>query len=147
MKLIRMLPAIFGMVLMMSTLGLAGDFDWMKDFNIMAEADSSGVRARLETRFQIGDVKIRAVLGNADTAADAYVMLRLGEISGRPMEEVMGKYRSGKHKGWGNLAKSLGIKPGSREFKALKQGHDLHGEDSKIKEKGKGKSHGRKGRK
>ena len=37
------------------------------------------------------------------------------------------------------LAKSLGIKPGSKEFHALKRGHDLYDSESKSKNKVKGK--------
>ncbi len=137
----------FAVLLLATSMSFAGDFDWMKDFNIRAEADSSGLRARLEARFKVGDVNIRAVLGNTDSPADAYMLLRLGEISEQPLEEVIGKYKAGKGKGWGNLAKSLGIKPGSREFHALKQGQDLYEGGNETKEKSKGKGHGRKGKK
>jgi hypothetical protein len=53
-------------------------------------------------------------------------LLRLGEISERPIDLVIEKYRRNNGKGWGEVAKSLGIKPGSRQFHALKQGHDLN---------------------
>ena len=74
-------------------------------------------------------------------------MLRLEEMSGLPTEDVIEEYKSNKGKGWGRLAKSLGIKPGSREFHALKRGHDLDDGNGKYKEKerarGKGKGRGR----
>ena len=126
---------------LISSIGFAGDYDWMKEFNIKAEADPSGFRARLETRFQIGDVRIKAVLGSVDKPADAYILLRLGEMSHQPIEHVIEKYKVEKNKGWGRLAKSLGIKPGSREFHALKQGQDLY--DGKKKNKDKVKSNGK----
>ena len=112
----------------------------MKDFSIKAEADSSGFKARLSTRFKIGNTEINAILSNVDNSADAYMVLRLGEMSGQPAEEVIKRYKSGKGKGWGVLAKSLGIKPGSQEFHALKNGDDLYGIKSKTKSKGKDKS-------
>jgi len=112
-------------LLLCSSLAVAGDFDWTKDFNITAQADPSGFRARLATRFQIGDAKISTVIGNVREPADAYMVLRLGELSHHPPERVLEEYRSKKGKGWGVLAKSLGIKPGSKEFHALKKGHDL----------------------
>jgi hypothetical protein len=40
---------------------------------------------------------------------------------------------------WGVLAKSLGIKPGSKEFHALKRGQDLYDSSGTSKGKGKGK--------
>jgi hypothetical protein len=71
------------------------------------------------------------------------MVLRLGEMSSRPTEYVINEYRSGKGKGWGALAKSLGIKPGSKEFHALKGGDDLYGGDYKNRGKNKGKAKGK----
>ena len=122
----------------------AGDYDWMKDFSIKAEADPSGFRAKLEARFQIGDIKIKAVLGNVDKPADAYILLRLGEMSNKPIDYVIEKYKSEKGKGWGVLAKSLGIKPGSKNFHALKQGQDIYIDKKMDKSKSKGKGRRRK---
>ena len=87
------------------------------DFNIKAEADPSGLRARLEARFQVGDIKIKTVLGNVEKSVDAYMLLRLGKMSNQPIDHVIKKYKAGKGKGWGALAKSLGIKPGSAEIR------------------------------
>ena len=101
-----------------------------------------GFRARLETRFQVGAMQVNTVLSNVEKPADAYMVFRLGEMSGRSPQYVLEKYRSERRKGWGALARSLGIKPGSKEFHALKRGQDLYGEGNgrgKGKEKGKGK--------
>ena len=126
-----------------SAVGAAGDFDWIKDFNIRAEADPSGFRARLAARFKIGDTQINAVLSNIDKPADAYIVLRLGEMSAKPTDYVMERYRSEKGKGWGALAKSLGIKPGSKQFHDLKRGSDLYDGDNAGKGKGKPKGQGK----
>ena len=131
-------------LLLVSPAALAGDFDWIKDFNIRAEADPDGFRARLAARFDIGEVQIRTVLGNVDEPADAYMVLRLGEISGQPAGHVMERYRANKGKGWGILAKNLGIKPGSKEFKALKNNCDLYDDKAKNRKKKKGKGKGKK---
>lgn len=122
------------------------DFDWMKNFNIRAEADPSGFRGELATRFRIGDVEINAVLSNVERPADAYMIFRLGEMSSHSPEYVMKRYRSEKGKGWGALAKSLGIKPGSREFHALKHSDDLYGKQGRIKHGDKNKGKGNKGK-
>jgi hypothetical protein len=122
----------------------AGDFDWINDLNIRAEADPSGFRAQLAARFNIGGTQINAVIGNVEKPADAYVVLRLGEMSSKPADYVIRKYKAGKGKGWGALAQSLGIKPGSKEFHALKRGSDLYdGKDKGKGNKGKGKGKGR----
>jgi hypothetical protein len=72
------------------------------------------------------------------------MVLKLGEMSNVPTENVMEEYKSGKGKGWGALAKRLGIKPGSSEFHALKRGHDLYDEKPNGKSKRKGKGKGKK---
>ena len=118
--------------LVITSAAMANDFGWTEDFNIQAQADPSGFKARLATRFDLGDVQVRAVLSNFENPADAYIMLRLGEMSGRPTDYVVEKYSYNKDKGWGALAKSLGIKPGSKEFHALKSGHDLNVENNRI---------------
>jgi len=132
-------------LLLVASAAMAADFGWTPDFNIAAQADPSGFRVRLATRFRIGDAQINAVLSNIPDPADAYIVLRLGEMSHRPPEYVIERYKGGKKKGWGALAKSLGIKPGSKEFHALKRGHDLSDDGwGKGKEKDKGKGKGKK---
>jgi len=128
--------------LLVSSVALAGDYDWLKDLNIRAEADPSGFRAQLAARFKIGNAEINTVISNVQRPADAYMVLRLGEMSHHSTDYVIKRYGSSKGQGWGVLAKSLGIKPGSKEFHALKRGHDLHGSNDIGMEKGKGKNKG-----
>ncbi len=141
MKLLIILALVVMLQLGVATAAVARDFDWFDDLSVQAEADPSGFRARLTARFKIGDVQVKAVLGNVEKPADAYMVLRLGEMSRRPTEYVIAEYKSNKGKGWGALARSLGIKPGSREFHALKRGHDLY--DGSGKDKGSGQSRGK----
>jgi hypothetical protein len=138
MKLTKILVLVCMVLLFGSSAAVAGDFDWIKGFNIQAEQDPSGFRVRLAARFQIGNAQIDAVLSNVKNPADAYIALRLGEMSRQPVDHVIAQYEAGK--GWGAIAKSLGIKPGSKEFHALKQGQDLYADRSvKGKPRGKGK--------
>jgi hypothetical protein len=69
--------------------------------------------------------------------ADVYMTVGLASISNKPVDAVVNEYRANKDKGWGVIAKRLGIKPGSKDFKALKNGGSLQLE--KVKGKGKGK--------
>jgi len=128
---------VLAMILLLgSSAAAGGDFDWVKDFNLRAYADPSGFRAQIAARFQIGDVQITAVLGNVPSPADAYIVWRLGEMSRQPTDYVLRQYKTSKGKGWGVIAQSLGIKPGSAEFQALKQGQDLYnGNQGKAKGK------------
>lgn len=152
MKLVKMSFVVLMALLLVSSIAEAGDFDWVPDFNLKAEADPSGFRARLRTRFRIGNAEVEAVLSNVEKPADAYMVFRLGEMSGQSTDDVVEKYKAGKGRGWGAVAKSLGIKPGSSEFHALKRGDDLYDPKSngkgksnkKSKTKGKNKSKGKK---
>ena len=150
MKIFGVSVVVLLAILFMPSATRAGDFDWIRSLNIQAQADPSGFRLRLATRFNIGDAQIQAVLSNVERPADAYVFLRLGEMSGQPPKVVIERYKTSKGKGWGALAKSLGIKPGSEDFHALKRGHDLyddHGDNDRVKGNAKGKGEkGDKGR-
>lgn len=118
----------------------AGDFDWMRDFNARADADPSGFQARLAARFKIGAVQVNTILSNVERPADAYMICRLGEMSSRPPDYVIKKYKLKKGKGWGVIAKSLGIKPGSKEFHALKSGNNFFDDNDRGNKGKKGKS-------
>jgi hypothetical protein len=139
MRTLRLAVLVSMMLFIGSSMAVAGDFDWMKDFSAQASLDPSGFRARLAARFQIGDVKINAVLSNIPEPANAYMVLRFGELSHQPVEKVTEEYKKNKGKGWGVMAKNLGIKAGSPEFHALKSGDDMGGGSGKAKKGSKDK--------
>jgi hypothetical protein len=82
-------------------------------------------------------------------AGDIYFALELARISKRPIDEVVKIYTSNKQKGWGAIAKDLGIKPGSPEFHALKGGAGKQANKGKAntggKTNGQNKPKGKKG--
>ncbi|MBW2158166.1 MAG: hypothetical protein JRG87_16245 [Deltaproteobacteria bacterium] len=90
------------------------------------------------------------ILKSVVKPADAFMCIQLGLMTGKTPETVVEKYRKSKGKGWGNIARELGIKPGSAEFHALKRGdfgfyYDSPGESKgKGKNKNKGKGKGKK---
>lgn len=106
---------------------VAGDFDWLEELNVEARSDPSGFQARLAARFDVADTRVRAVLEKVDDPADAYMVLRLGELSGRSARDVLAAYHHRGKRGWGRLAKELGIRPGSPAFHALKRGKGIPG--------------------
>lgn len=59
--------------------------------------------------------------------------MRLSILVGKPVETVYVTYQKNQKKGWGAIAKELGIKPGSKEFHQLKNGGALVLEGSKKK--------------
>lgn len=145
MKRTSVLVSFLYLLVIYLPLASADDFTWLNNLNVRAEADSSGFRVQLATRFRVGDATVKAVIGNVAEPSDAYMIFRLGELSHRPVNEVMKVYRTNRHRGWGVMAKELGIKPGSREFHALKRGEDLGGGGQGRKhfsEHGNGNGHG-----
>lgn len=121
-KALLLVTTLFGF----ANSALAGDFDWLDSLTISANKNDGGFRTRLSARFHIGDAELKTVIRDSGGKADAYMVLRLAELSHQPREKVIKSYqRYRKSKAWGKLAKSLGIKPGSKEFHALKRGHDL----------------------
>lgn len=103
----------------------APDFPWLDELHVHASANPAGFRAELAARFHVGDAEVQAVIAKVPRPADAYLVFRFGELSGRPPLVVVEHYHQHRGQGWGVVAKELGIKPGSAEFHALKAGHDL----------------------
>lgn len=53
---------------------------------------------------------------------DVYMACTIASIIGRPCRYVVDVYERDHGNGWGNIAKQMGIKPGSPEFHRLKKG-------------------------
>ena len=118
--------------------------EFLRNLNIRAEADPDGFSATLSAQFEISGVRVKAVLSTVDHPADAFMVFQLGEFCGRPTDDVLRVYRGSRGKGWGVIAKELGIKPGSPEFHALKNGDLYFGADAdRGKDKGRGKGRGK----
>jgi len=116
------------------------------DLNVQARADLPGFSARIGAQFGVPVPRVQAVIGAVAAPADAFMVFQLANMSHRPPDEVLGVYKANRGKGWGVIAKSLGIKPGSREFHALKRGDFvLEGGPGKGHGKGGGKGNGKDG--
>lgn len=133
MRRVQPFIAVVTMLLFLASPAMAGDFDWVGDFNVHARKNPSDFRARLANRFQAGDEQISAVLDDVPKPSDAYIVFRLEEISGQPLDRVMAEYEFNKKRGWDVVAKRLGIRPGSREYRKLKTRQDLYGGDDRAK--------------
>ena len=110
--------------------------------SIEASKNKGGFDAEIAAEFGIPIPKLnemRAKFGMKD--GDIYMACELGKQANKPIDDVIEKYNKNKSKGWGFIAKEMGIKPGSPEFKALKA--KAKGKHDKMKEKGKGKGKGK----
>lgn len=97
--------------------------DFLANVNVQARVSLPEFSANISAQFGVPQVQVQAVLQTVREPADAFMVFQLGQMTGRAPERVMEVYSS--KKGWGAMAQELGIKPGSAEFKALKNG-DLH---------------------
>lgn len=102
---------------------MAGEFAWLNELDTHAQADPSGYRALLSERFGLGDADMQSVLNNVERPSEAYMILRLGEMSSQQSFYVTHLYHF--NKGWERLANKLGVNPDSGAFTMLKAGHDL----------------------
>jgi hypothetical protein len=123
----------------------AGGLDgFLANLNIQARADLPGFSAKISTQFGVPVQQVQTIIRSVPEPADTFMIFQLGQMSGQQPDRVLSVYGPNKKKGWGVIAKELGIKPGSAEFHALKRG-DLHftgqpgGSDDSP---GKGKGHG-----
>ena len=73
--------------------------------------------------YQVPTAKIEKLVFDYNfTASDAYMAVSIGNVSGRSIDDVADIYKSNRAKGWGFVAKQMGIKPGSKAFHQLKNG-------------------------
>jgi len=149
--MIRFVTALIALTLLCGSAFAYGGLDnFLGNLNIQARSDLPGFSARVSAQFGIPLAQVHATIGTVREPADAFMVFQLGQMTGYPPERVMGVYESHRGKGWGVIAKSLGIKPGSAEFHALKRGNfTLTGEPvgGPGNGHGKGKNKGKKPKK
>jgi hypothetical protein len=139
----RIVLALLVLVLVAAPSVASASLDsFLKGVNVQAQADMPGFYATVSAQFGVPVPQVEAVFGMVATPADAFMVFQLGQMAHRPPETVVQTYKAHKGKGWGVIAKELGIKPGSREFHALKNGDLLYG-DTSTPGKGKGKGKGK----
>ena len=101
----------------------------LKVVNTDANKDLAAFKLNLTKTFNVGLPKVEAAFRVGMNPGDAFMAFQIATITKKPIEDVITVYKRSKSKGWGAMAKEMGIKPGSAEFHALK---------GKVKEKSKG---------
>lgn len=101
----------------------------LKVVNSDANKDLPAFKLNLTKTFNVGLPDVEACFKVGMNAGDAFMAFQVANIVHRPIVDVITVYSKSKSKGWGAMAKELGIKPGSAEFHSLK---------GKAKEKSKG---------
>lgn len=112
--------------LMLFTLGAgvaSADMDaYLNRLTAYAGADLGRFRADLGAHFGASAPEIDLALRTVSRHGDAALALWLSNRTRQPLDVVLREYQARQGQGWGALAQSLGIKPGSADFHALKRG-------------------------
>ncbi|WP_100613413.1 hypothetical protein [Confluentibacter citreus] len=102
----------------------SGNVQLDSDLNIIntqARSDLSSFRKDLILSYNVSEKKLDYMGVNLGMVpGDMYLSLEISRIARVPLDDVLIVYRKHKAKGWGVIAKQLGIKPGSAEFHQLK---------------------------
>jgi len=89
--------------------------------NQEAAADPDGFFRQLSQKHNVPEEEIRQARERHNLSyGDTYMATALSRISKRPIGAVAEGYKQNQGQGWGVMAMSLGIKPGSPEFKQMK---------------------------
>ncbi|MFC1868191.1 hypothetical protein ACFL0H_08675 [Thermodesulfobacteriota bacterium] len=118
------------------------------DLNVRTQGQNlSDFVSNLSLSYKFPKIEIENLLYKVKmTPADVYMTVGIARIGNRPINEVVNEYKANKGKGWGGIAKNLGIKPGSSDFKALKAGGSKQLDKIKKKDRDKDKNKGKKGK-
>ncbi len=106
-----------------------GDIEFdaiLGNLNIEAEENLADFITNLSITYKIPKEKM--------PPADVYMTAAIANMTDKPVEAVVKEYKANQGKGWGVIAKRLGIKPGSKEFHTLKSGGIAELEKAKGKE-------------
>ena len=123
----------------------------LTDVHNQAIKDITAFHNNVVNTFNIVSSKVDAAL-KILAPGDVYMAAQLSISIGKPFEEVVQTYQKNKTKGWGAIAKDLGIKPGSPEFHAMKNSMKAkhgkgNGNGGGSKGSGNGKGNSGKGKK
>ncbi|MFC1813703.1 hypothetical protein ACFL03_13545 [Thermodesulfobacteriota bacterium] len=124
----------------------------LETLNKGAKENTSEFAKKLGRKFGVSESTTERLLNRVGMSpSDVYMTAKVSKISKRSIEDVENAYKENKGKGWGVIAKKMGIKPGSKEFHELKRDdsgmlNDYKGKGKKKKDKGKeDKAKGKKG--
>ncbi len=93
----------------------------LNELNASAQVDLGGFTAEITLQWGVSSTQVSAALTQGLAPAEVFVAAFLAQTSQKPLDTVVVAYKKDKKAGWGALAKTLGIKPGSTAFKALKE--------------------------
>lgn len=91
----------------------------LRTINTDARKNLRVFKTQISAEFSIPVPKLDKMLGIMQPA-EVVLSLRIARIRGITVDRVIQSYKVNKNKGWGVIAKEMGIKPGSSQFHAMK---------------------------
>jgi len=95
---------------------------FLGDLNRQAAASPTNYSTSLCNQFGVPQPQVASLMKSVASPSDAFMVLHLGKMTNKPHDQVLRTYNANRGKGWGAIAQEMGIKPGSPEFHALKEG-------------------------
>lgn len=111
----------------------------LNKINADAKLNIGGFKTDIKVGYNISDKTWDGMVKVGMKPAEIYLACEIGKIANKPVDQVVESYKRNKGKGWGVIAKEMGIKPGSPAFHQLK-GNCKNKKDKMSKGKGKGNS-------
>ncbi|MDF2437573.1 MAG: hypothetical protein K0Q95_1949 [Bacteroidota bacterium] len=111
----------------------------LKEIDAKAKKDIAAFNNTVATNFNIGRGEVEQAVKEIPPG-DVFMAAQMSSTLNKPFPTVVEAYKANKDKGWGAIAKEMGIKPGSAEFHEMKK--SLKSNSKKKKDKGKDKSKG-----
>ncbi len=110
----------------------------LKAMNTQAQADPDGFLKQLAARHAVPEEDLRQARdAQGLSAGDLFMASFLAKTTQKPVLQVAEEYKKNQGKGWGVMAKEMGIKPGSPAFHELKNG--ARGQLDQMKNAAKGR--------
>lgn len=92
----------------------------LKSITLEANKDLTTFKANVVTTYGTTLANVNSLFTVGMTAGDVVMSFEIMKLTKKPVADVIAVYKKSKSKGWGEMAKEMGIKPGSAEFHALK---------------------------
>ena len=125
MTLKKSLFSLLALGALVAPLSAGVDFEWRLSLNNRYHADPYGYRYGLADRFRLPESRVIVILDSVREPADAYMIFRLAELSGRPYDYVLSVYRQNRYSSWVEIASLVGVIVSSNDFNELRRHHDL----------------------
>lgn len=125
MKLKQSIYSLITLCALALPLSAGVDFEWRFSLNNHYHADPYGYRYGLVERFRLPESRVIVILDSVRDPADAYMIFKLAELSGKPYDYVLSVYRHNRYASWFEIAALVGILIDSHEFNELRYHHDL----------------------